>query len=159
MNISLTTPIAQIFKKAKAFHERHKFAESNEVMNPVLQTTYNGDKKVWAEMLLMAGDNNFHLGNYQLSLHQFSEAEKIFKDLKLIQQLAQAENNLGAVYKRLGLQSHALFKNLEALTYSFQTHEEFVMTSSLMNAATSLFDTGYPEKGFPRIGHRYFGMR
>ncbi len=141
--------IQDTYKKAKALYDRKKFAESNKVLESIdEQVRLLGDKKLIGKFLALAGDNNFNLGNYQQCLQQFQEAEKVFKELKLMQELAEAENNLSAVYRRLGLVALSLFKNLEALTYSFQTNEEFVMNSSLMNAAVSLFDTGFTDKAF-----------
>ncbi len=141
--------LLQAYKEAKNLYDHHKFDEASKILErlnkPVLQS---GEKEFAGDFLALAGDNNFSLGNYQQSLQQYLEAEKIFKELKLMQKLAVAAYNLGAAYRRLGLHAHALLKNLESLTYSFQANEEYVMTSSLMNAALSLFDTGYTEKAF-----------
>lgn len=144
--------LRETYKKAKAYYDRKKFAESNKIIEPVYAPVLLcGDKKLVGQFLALAGDNNFQLGNYKQSLQQFQEAEKIFKELKLMGELAEAANNVGAVYRRKGLFGHALLKHLEALTYSFKTNEEFVMNSSLMNAAASLFDTGYAEKAFQAL--------
>jgi tetratricopeptide (TPR) repeat protein len=137
------------YQAAKNLNARQKYAESNKLLDVIFkQPEAASDKKFWGEVISLAGDNNFHLGNYALTLQQFQEAEKIFKELKLIGELAEAEINLGAIYKRLGLYAHALFKTLESLTYSFQVNDEYAVTVSLMNAAMSLFETGHADKAF-----------
>jgi DNA-binding LytR/AlgR family response regulator/predicted nucleic acid-binding protein len=137
------------YNKAKSLHDRHKFTESLKVLGAVYeQILLCGDKKLTAETIALTGYNNFYLGSYELCLKQFAEAGVLFKELNMMEELATIETSHGATYRRFGLYSLSLFKNLEALTYAFQTPGEYVVASILLNVSCSLYDLGHTGKAF-----------
>ena len=147
-NTNTSLPALQTkLKEAKSLIDKGKLAESNKLLEPIArQANQYADKTLLSEALSLQSTNNFLLGNYAESLKLGLEAEKILKKEKMVHELANAENNLGAVYKCLGFYGNALFKYLESLIYSFQTDDEYVMSTGLLNAAIPLFELGYPER-------------
>ncbi len=136
-------------KDAKALYERQKYTESNDLMEQAyVDACEINDKLLVGEILSQMGVNNLAIGNYDHCLHQFQEAEKIFKELKSMQHLPEATSNMAVIYRKLDLFGHALLKHLEALAFAFQTNDEYVITSCLLNCAAVLFEAGFPDKAF-----------
>lgn len=140
------------YNDAKALYERQKFDKSNKILLQVYADTLAcGDKKFIAEVLSQMGINNLSLGNYDNSLQQLLEAERIFKENRLMHHLPEAVVNLAVIYRKLDLFGHALLKHLEALAYTFQTNDEYLITTSLLNCAAVLFETGFTDKAFRAV--------
>jgi DNA-binding LytR/AlgR family response regulator len=143
------TGLEENFSKAKVLLEKHEYANANSILVELVKHAVGDNcEKLRGDILSLMGDCNFYLGNYQQSIEQFKEAESIFKKLKLMLELAGNAGNLGAVYKRLGLYSLSMLKYLESMTYLFETGDDLSIASSLMNAASALYDAGYPEKAY-----------
>lgn len=134
------------YKQARQLHQEQQFVRSNTLIDTILAEARPVIDKLKGDVLMLRGENNFAIGNYKESLNDCIEAERIFKELKLIPELSEVANNTGAVYNRLGLLAHALFKQLEALTYCFQTGDDYSMARTLFNAAVSFFDSAHMDK-------------
>ena len=145
-------PLEKSLAEARKLQKQCEFEASNNILKDICRHQgSNKNEKFWGDVAAAFGENYFAIGNYTLALPQFLEAERIFKQLQLAEELAQAAGNVGVAYRKLGLLGHSLLKYLESLTYALELPDTLTLASSLMHAAAVLFDIGKTDKAFKAL--------
>jgi tetratricopeptide (TPR) repeat protein len=135
--------------EAKVLSEKRQYAKSNKLLEALVgQISGSEKRKIKADALSLMAYNNSNLCNYQQSLEQFQQAEGIFKELKLVRDLVGATTSAGVLFKQLGLYTHSILKHLESLTYLSEMNDELLMAACLLNAGSTLYESGNPEKAY-----------